>query len=86
MSTQQWEQVRKTATIFGLIEFLLCTAIDFERFDLRLWSKYHHVLLDVLQVPDDRFLFNSAWRIDCKDHMAGFWSDLCTLVRTIQNA
>jgi hypothetical protein len=55
-SDANWEECQKygkskiNAYCFWPIESGLCTAVDFERFDLRLWGKYHHVLLDVLQV------------------------------------
>jgi hypothetical protein len=77
---------RTTAIIFELIGFLLCTAVDPERFDLRLWSKYYHVFLDVLQMPYDRRLFYARGCIDSKDHIACFRSDLSALIWTIQDA
>ena len=85
-SARDTGKVRLNAYCFRPIESGLWTRVDFERFDLRLWGKYHHVILDVLQVSCDRLLFNSGRRIDCKDHIVCFRGDLCALVGAIQDA
>ena len=72
--------------IYGLAwhpPHLLLSVIHAKRFDLGLWSKHQHIVLDVLQMLHDRLLSDSGRRVDRKDHIRRIRPDLGALVGTI---